>query len=177
MTKKLAIIFLVSILFFSGCATPIGYYKAKDSEGGYSETKMQEGVYSIEFKGNSDTSVQRVLDFAYLRAADLTLKNGYKYFTVSNQKTDRTTTSSSVPETTPLECIGQNCYGNRYTTWRNFTYQAPFTYLMVECHKELPANASGTVFDASQVKANVQTQYHINPDKPDAQIVASPKPA
>jgi hypothetical protein len=73
--------FLGATLFF-GCATP---YTGSGLLGGYSDTAFAPDVYRISFQGNGYTSQERTQDFAILRAADLTLSHGYRYFGIINQ--------------------------------------------------------------------------------------------
>jgi hypothetical protein len=72
---------LCCTLFF-GCATP---YTGSGLLGGYSDTALAPDVYRISFQGNGYTSQERTQDFAILRAADLTLSHGYRYFGIINQ--------------------------------------------------------------------------------------------
>lgn len=64
-------------LVLAGCAT---HYQRFDGSSGYSETYLRDNIYRIDFAGNQFTSVERTRDFVMLRAAELTLKKGYRYF-------------------------------------------------------------------------------------------------
>jgi hypothetical protein len=64
-----------------GCATP---YQQSGYRGGFTETRLAPDIFAISFAGNSFTSPERVSDFALLRAAELTLNNGYNRFTLLN---------------------------------------------------------------------------------------------
>ena len=152
-------------LILSGCITaPMGYYKAKTAgDDGYFDTKIQDGIYSIQFKGRPETNIQRVTDFALLRAAELALGNGYRYFTVLTEKSDTKTVTNPVPDTAPIGCIGRHCFPTFYTVWETYSYKIPDIYFMVECFKEKPLNISTTVFDAEQVKKNIQEEYNLVP--------------
>jgi hypothetical protein len=73
-------IFLTLLLFLTSCATnyhPVGFFGD-----GYSEIVMNTDSFLVTFKGNSHTSSETTMRFALLRASELTLSNGYKYFTV-----------------------------------------------------------------------------------------------
>lgn len=74
---------IASVVFFSGCATkyqPVAY------TGGYSETRLSENVFNVTFEGNAYTNREKSTDFTLLRSAELTLQNGYKYFTIINSE-------------------------------------------------------------------------------------------
>jgi hypothetical protein len=66
-------------LFVSSCATP---YEPLDHHFGYSEKQVGNDVYEVSFVGNGNSSYQRVLDFAMLRAAEIALNHHAKSFVV-----------------------------------------------------------------------------------------------
>jgi len=81
------IIILITILLLFSCAQSTTYqrksfYQRESLSFGYSEQKISASSYQISFKGNESTSREQVNDFALLRAAEVTLKNGYQYLTV-----------------------------------------------------------------------------------------------
>jgi hypothetical protein len=67
----------------AGCAAPqpTPYQPLQDS-GGYEETRLQEDMYRVSFRGNRYTAEQDVIDLLYLRCAELTLDAGYSHFEV-----------------------------------------------------------------------------------------------
>ena len=87
--SKYLISFLVIILV-AGCATQTVYKPAEERGAeGYSETRLGESRYRITFVGNSQTNAETVKDFALLRAAELTLQEGYTWFQVVERDTDK----------------------------------------------------------------------------------------
>ena len=66
-------------LFVSSCATP---YERLGHRYGYSEKQVGKDVYEVSFLGNGDSSYERVLDFAMLRAAEIALRRHAKSFTL-----------------------------------------------------------------------------------------------
>jgi hypothetical protein len=70
-------------LALGGCATA---YQPTGLEGGYEETQLAPDVYRVSFRGNAVTEPERAQDFALLRAAELTLQNGYTHFAVSSEQ-------------------------------------------------------------------------------------------
>ena len=68
---------MVLSLGLAGCATP---YQPKGALGGLSETQLGPDVYKIYFTGNGYTSRERSQDFVLLRAAELCLQGGFKYY-------------------------------------------------------------------------------------------------
>jgi hypothetical protein len=70
---------LVASLFLSSCATP---YRPLKHRSGYSEQQVGKDEYEVSFLGNGSSSYDRVLDFALLRAAEISLERQAKSFTV-----------------------------------------------------------------------------------------------
>jgi len=59
-------------------------YQQSGYRGGFTEARLAPDIFAISFAVNSFTSPERVSDFALLRAAELTLNNGYNRFTLLN---------------------------------------------------------------------------------------------
>ncbi len=80
---------LLAVLFSVGCATayqPVGY------TGGYTDSRLGPDAFTVWFQGNRYTAASRVSDFTMLRAAELTLESGYRYFVLLGE-TDKTRTT------------------------------------------------------------------------------------
>lgn len=73
--RRISIGLLLTIL--AGCSTD---YQPSGLTGGYEEAQLAPNVWRVTFGGNGYTSQERTQDFATLRSAELTLKNGYRYF-------------------------------------------------------------------------------------------------
>lgn len=75
-------IFAISFLF-SACGGPRPTpYQPLGPGGGFEQTRLQEDVYRVSFRGNRYTLETDVLDFLYLRCAELTVAAGYTHFEV-----------------------------------------------------------------------------------------------
>lgn len=62
-------------------------YQSAGFTGGYSETRLDENVWKVHFKGNGYTGLERASDLCLLRSAELCLMNGYTHFsTVDSDK-------------------------------------------------------------------------------------------
>lgn len=87
---KLAI---AAVVFFLGlnlaaCETPrpTTFTPAMGPEAqGFSEYRLEPGRYRVTFRGGPGAPPDQVSDYALLRAADLTLANGYDWFRVSDR--------------------------------------------------------------------------------------------
>ncbi len=56
--------------------------EANEDKCGYEDKRLSNNHYTISFTGNQYTSDMQVLDFVILRAAELAIKNKYKYFVI-----------------------------------------------------------------------------------------------
>ena len=117
---KLLIILLAILALLVGCATE---YQPAGVGGGYSETIYSPDVFRVHFDGNEHTPVERSRDFALLRAAELTLQHGYKYFVVINQTTQVANAAPPI-NSGPNDQVNNYNYGNTYNNttgmqWNN----------------------------------------------------------
>jgi hypothetical protein len=76
---------LAALLALAACATgPTAYAPAQRAGGpGYAETRIEADRYRVTFRDESDGA--RAHDLALLRAADLTVQNGYDWFVVTQR--------------------------------------------------------------------------------------------
>lgn len=92
MTFRTAAFAAVSALALAACATPTPYKPAGSGPyGGYSEQRLESSRYRVTFAGNSVTSREQVEMSLLLRAAELTVQDGYDWFATVNRATDRDT--------------------------------------------------------------------------------------
>jgi hypothetical protein len=105
-------------LILASCATP---YASSGFLGGYSDTVLAPDVYRISFQGNGYTSKERTQDFAMLRAAELTLSHGYRYFGLINESEGGRGGVINTPgysyTTGNAFAIGNTVYGSAHTTY------------------------------------------------------------
>ena len=82
MNKALKKLFLVtSIISLTSC-TP---YQSSGFTGGFTEVQLSENVWKVKVNGNGLTAKSTIDDYALLRASELTLEEGYKYFIVGEE--------------------------------------------------------------------------------------------
>lgn len=92
---------LVLPLTLAACATPTPYRAAAPGGyGGYSEQRIESDRYRVTFQGNSVTSREQVETSLLLRAAELTVQDGYDWFATVNRATDRDTRFSGYADPT-----------------------------------------------------------------------------
>lgn len=144
----------VALLCLSGCAT--GYHPSSFT-GGYSDVRLDDGLYKVSYRGNGATSGSTAADFAMLRAAELALENGYPYFTVEDSSSHQSIGS----HTDPVQ-VHANHYriGSGYTKYsttggETTVYSKPSNRIIVRMHKENPGNG----YDAEQIVKALRIEY------------------
>ena len=132
MKKILCIAF--SLCIVAGCATS---YKAakKPTANGYFSVQLQEGLFNVSFKGNEDTSVKVVKDYALLRSAEICLENGYKSFSIVESR-DVSNIHESIWDGTPTN--------------------QPHIDLTIQCSTD-----NDLLYQAAQIQQNIREIYDI----------------
>lgn len=103
----------------TACATPTPYQPViagKVSAGGFSEQRIEANRYRVNFAGNSLTSRETVEGYLLFRAAELTVQNGYDWFSISDRDTDKKTRTSVDPD--PFYRPWYGSYGLWQPSWR-----------------------------------------------------------
>ena len=176
MRKEFTVV--VAMIFFglAGCATS---YHVRGLTGGFDDTQLAPDVFRVVFSGNGYTSGERAQDFAMLRAADLTLQHGFKYFALINE--NDSTTEQSFTTTGHANTTGEvYAYGNNatyssnttYTPGQTYTFHKPKSGLMIRCFATKPEGIS--VFDAAFLRQSLGSKYGILFDENEAQPSDSP---
>lgn len=123
---KPAIVAAAAALALSACATATPYQPAgfNGQRGGYAEQRLEANRYRVAFAGNSVTTREQVEMALLLRAAELTVQDGYDWFSTVNRATDRDVRYASTPG--PLyydryrpywSPFWQVYYGGRWSRW------------------------------------------------------------
>ena len=160
--KRLVYLVVFISFLLSSCATP---YQAYGATGGFNETRINENVYRVSFKGNAYTSLEKATYFTLLRSAELTLEKGYNHFLVINedqyfkeitsQLPDRTTYSTQVRESSDrirLKVTVKNYPGQEITI---FKPRSTNTIMMFEYP---PAE---DYFDARYIVRTIKRKYDL----------------
>ena len=85
-------------LALAACATPTVYAPANPnaaSSVGFSEYRIENNRYRVTFQGGPGAPPQLVNDYAFLRAAEVTLRDGYDWFQVVDRFGEQTAAGSS----------------------------------------------------------------------------------
>lgn len=84
---KKPILALMMVLLISACAAPSVYQPAKGDGYGYRESQIADNRYRVSFKMRGDERFE-AMDYALLRAAELTLMADYDWFVIADRQVD-----------------------------------------------------------------------------------------
>ena len=163
---KQLIILIVSytmLFILAGCATP---YQPVGFGGGYSETQLAPDVFRVYVRGNGYTSMERAQDFALLRAAELTLQQGFKYFAIIDESSSTDISTYTTPGSSQTTGTA-NVYGGYGTYSGTTTYNPPQTEtvheprssIAVRCFADKPDSTN--TFDAEFLQRSIKAKYAI----------------
>ncbi len=161
-------------LMLVGCATS---YQSKGLMGGYSDTQIAPNVFRVSFGGNGYTSGERAQDFTLLRAAELTLQHGFRYFIIVDEKN---TTKVSTSTTSGYALTSGSFYRGRYTSSTfyspptSYTSERPESGLLINCYADKPA--LNNVLDADFLQQSITRKYGIKQTIPVQAKEASNEP-
>ncbi len=80
---------IAGLLVLSSCATEASYHPiTAGAPDGYSETRLDETHWAVEFIGDASASQETVESHLLYRAAELTVAAGYDWFVPANQSLD-----------------------------------------------------------------------------------------
>lgn len=105
---------LLAALALSACATQPTRFQpvSGPSAVGFSEMRIEPGRYRVTFQGGPGAPAAQVQDYALLRAADLTVANGYDWFRV----TERTTRQNGYSGSSLSVGVGGMSFGRHSAT-------------------------------------------------------------
>jgi hypothetical protein len=117
---------LVLAGLLSACTTATPYQpniRGQKVSGGYSESRIEANRFRVNFAGNTLTSRETVEGYLLFRAAELTLAQGYDWFSIADRSTDRQTRTYVDPDP-----FYRPWYGPGFGYWRPHWryYGAPY---------------------------------------------------
>lgn len=124
------VIFLVVAM--SGCATA---YQPNAWSGGYKDYTLGNNTYEVWFGGNGYTQKEKVVEFALLRSAEVTLEKGFTYFTILESKTD-------------------SSYKYEYFSYSHTN--------IIQCFNEEPVGIKISIYNAKKIRNNLQIKYQLS---------------
>lgn len=100
----------------ASCATPTPYQPnipGQQTSGGFSEMRIEADRWRVNFAGNSLTARETVEGYLLFRAAELTVQQGYDWFSIVDRQTSRDARTYVEPD--PLY---RPWYGPSFGYWR-----------------------------------------------------------
>ena len=153
-------------IFVAGCATP--YQKiGTDSTGGHMYRRLGKDTFTVSFLANGFTAPKRAVDFALLRAAEVTLEHGFLCFTIIGEE-DLSSRETFQSGGTAYTTGTAKSYGG-YTTYSGTTTYTPTetsvykpgSEIAIHCFTDVPGDHAGMVYFAEKVKTELRTKYLI----------------
>lgn len=94
-SRRLFTLATIAVLAIAGCAHPTPYQPQSASSShstGYSDERLSADRFRVSFRGNSLTSRETVEAYLLYRAAELTVEQGYDWFSVIDREMDHRVT-------------------------------------------------------------------------------------
>ena len=119
--KTSVLVALAGALALGACATATPYQPAglNGQRGGYAEQRLEANRYAVSFSGNSVTSRETVEGSLLFRAAELTVSQGYDWFSIVERQTDRDVRTYVEPDPLYRPWYGP-AYPYWYPSWRYY---------------------------------------------------------
>lgn len=170
---------IAALLLTAGLAAcamqPTPYQPAVDTRYGYSEQRLQDDRYRVQFAGNEATPRATVQDYLLFRAAELTLADGRTHFRFLEQSVEE-----HRREETVLVSAGNGLY--RYPLIFGTTIAQGFVSKRFDAVGQFvtllgdPLDGDPNVFDAAEVKRNLGPALRL-PEHPKGKDSAALEPA
>jgi len=148
----------------TACATP---YQSARLNGGFSETPLAPDMFRVTFHGNGVTSEERAQDFALLRAAELTLAQGFRYFALRDESSSRTMSTFTTPgftSTTGSVHVSKHSAtysrSTTYTPGETVVISTPRTGLLIKCFVAKPEGID--TLDATFLQQALKHKYQLS---------------
>ena len=153
-------------LIFSGCTS----YRPAGFGGGYSDLMIAPDTALVKFQGSDLSSPQRVAQLLLKRCADLTLQQGFRYFSAEDWADESSTESITFPGSVNSSAsVNGTVYGNSFSAYgtENSIVRPPstlnlnrpagsVTIKMGNDQSALEDETGHRVFDASFVFAQIR---------------------
>lgn len=148
------------LIFYFFLLTACTTYQPNGFTGGYSETRLGENIFNVNFRGNGYTSRERVYDFALLRSAELADKYGYNYFIIVDSKDYTSNTAYTTRKTYNTTF---DAFGNATTTsygGETYNISKPSSSNTIVCFTEKP-QGKGLIYNAKFIMKSIKSKYGI----------------
>lgn len=105
---------IAASLLLSGCTT----YRPAGFGGGYSDLMIAPDTAYVKYQGSDLSSPQRIVELLLKRCADVTLQNGFRYFSAENWDDESSTESITFPGSVDSSAtVNGTVYGNSFSAY------------------------------------------------------------
>ncbi|MBL3591804.1 MAG: hypothetical protein JMN24_18810 [gamma proteobacterium endosymbiont of Lamellibrachia anaximandri] len=153
---KMYLLAIFTILFMAGCATT---YNKESFTGGHSEIQLSEDVYKVTFSGNAYIGREAVAEYCLLRSSEITIENGFKYFTILDGDKYTVEHATSMPIVTQgnIVATGNTAQASSITYGGGpMNFSKPVSVNIIKLHKSKP---NGMYYDALILRNSINSKY------------------
>lgn len=161
---------LLGLVFFmlTGCTTPTAY-GPNGLKGGYSDERLASDTWAVKAEGNVYSTKSRMLDIVMMRAAELTIENGFVNFEVTGGdgafiKTWNWTNPGHSVSNGTADTYYSNGVASTYISSKTTHYPAshgsadfPEANIIVKMYKK--SDAPKDAYDAESIIENVKPRF------------------
>jgi hypothetical protein len=160
-----ALVAALPLLLLCSCAT--GYHPLR-GQTGFSEIQIKPDQFQITFRGNADTSSDRVHDFALLRAAQVARQHGFDWFSVEDVTNESTVHEYFITSeryaagiVDPLypSFFGSSGSGSFVSVQEKMLYHRPGVTLLVQGHATKPEHRFA--YEAAVVDRELRRKHKV----------------
>ena len=163
---------LLAVLALSGCATTPSQPRTFDQLGHFSSTPLNTQTYRIGFQASSNMNFGTAEEITLLKAAQTSVLNGFQYFKVMDDPSNRSQQPPRQAVVYPTPMFG---YGYGYGYRRHPGFYDPFYDMpqvvnidpvqvsyTIQCFKDKKA-APNDAFDAGLILQSLGQKYGLSP--------------
>ena len=163
---------MVAVLTLSGCASVPSKPRTFDQLGQFATVPLNAQTYRVSFQGNRDMSFGTAEEITLVKSAQVTLLNGFQFFKVMNDPSNRTPQPPRqavvypAPSFYPYGYPGYGHYGGFYPPMYNMPQivtidpvQVSYTIACFKDKKSAPSDA----FDARLILQSLGQKYGVSP--------------
>jgi len=172
MNKVLIGLTIAAALTITGCATTPSKPRTFDQLGQYTTVPLNDHSYRISFQGNSNMSFGTAEEINLVKAAQTTLLNGFTYFKVLDDPSNRTQQPPRKAVVYPSSNYYPYGWGYRRhpVFWNDPFYDMPQVVTIdpmqisytIECYKDKKSSPNDA-FDARLILQSLGQKYGVSP--------------
>lgn len=161
--SKVALIACGAIVL-TACATTTPYQPSIKNRPGFTDQRLENTKFRITFEGNSSTKLAVIENYVLFRAAEVTLANGFDYFSIVDQSRESESRFNTTGSTFGGAGFGRagffygGGFGGGFGTTQSTTRErrAYTVGVVIETFKGNKPSGDASAYDARQVIDNLK---------------------